>query len=141
MTVEYTIKAYPTTYKGVRFRSRLEATWAAFFDQVGWQWEYEPADLGRWSPDFSLCGAFGQILVEVKPIDRFNSNVADKIDDAYPPLLERDGMRWGCEKEALILGIGPNFLYRGFVYGSTALGWLRDGGVLGSRCSGDVDGG
>jgi hypothetical protein len=29
---EYTIKAIPTKYKGVLYRSRLEATWAAAFD-------------------------------------------------------------------------------------------------------------
>ena len=33
----------PTLYGGVRFRSRLEARWAAFFfDVAGWSWEYEP---------------------------------------------------------------------------------------------------
>lgn len=45
-------KAHPTMYKGVQFRSRLEATWAAFFDLAGWKWEYEPVDLEGWSPDF-----------------------------------------------------------------------------------------
>ena len=34
--MNYTIKAIPTTYAGVRFRSRLEARWAAFFDLCGW---------------------------------------------------------------------------------------------------------
>ena len=36
----YDIKAKPTTYAGVRFRSQLEATWAAFFDVAGMPWEY-----------------------------------------------------------------------------------------------------
>jgi hypothetical protein len=26
----------PTFYRARRFRSRIEARWAAFFDQVGW---------------------------------------------------------------------------------------------------------
>ncbi len=30
--MEYTIKAIPTEYAGVHFRSRTEARWAAFFD-------------------------------------------------------------------------------------------------------------
>ena len=40
-----TIAAIPTTYKGIYFRSRLEAKWAFVFDQIGWPWEYEPIDL------------------------------------------------------------------------------------------------
>ena len=71
----YTIKAHPTKYKHTLFRSRLEARWAAFFDAIGWQWEYEPIDLPGWSPDFrvsfpcghSECSDFHTLLVEVKP--------------------------------------------------------------------------
>lgn len=66
---EYTIKPIKTKYAGVTFRSRLEATWAAFFDLMGWKWEYEPIDLDGWSPDFLLRGDYSEeILVEVKPI-------------------------------------------------------------------------
>ena len=35
------IKAIETRYKGYRFRSRLEARWAVFFDNLGIPWEYE----------------------------------------------------------------------------------------------------
>jgi hypothetical protein len=35
------IKAIETVYKGYRFRSRLEARWAVFFDALGLEWEYE----------------------------------------------------------------------------------------------------
>lgn len=35
------IKAIETSYKGYRFRSRLEARWAVFFDALGIEWEYE----------------------------------------------------------------------------------------------------
>jgi len=59
--------AIPTTYGGVRFRSRLEARWAAFFDQCKWPWDYEPLDLHGYIPDFVL--SFRQpVLVEVKPL-------------------------------------------------------------------------
>ena len=53
--------------RGVRFRSRLEARWAAFFTLCGWAWQYEP-DLGLdgWIPDFAL-NTGGGLLVEVKP--------------------------------------------------------------------------
>lgn len=35
------IKAIETQYKGYRFRSRLEARWAVFFDSLGLEWHYE----------------------------------------------------------------------------------------------------
>ncbi len=77
------ITAIPTTYAGVNFRSRLEARYAAFFDIVGWRWEYEPLDLKGWIPDFRLtipckhseCYGSHVLLVEVKPhysIDSFS---------------------------------------------------------------------
>lgn len=53
-----TIQAIETRYAGCRFRSRLEARWAVFFDTLGIPWEYEPEgfDLdGLWYlPDFWL---------------------------------------------------------------------------------------
>lgn len=55
-----------TNYRGTLFRSRLEAKWAAFFDGMGWEWEYEPFDGDRYIPDFVLLGA-KPVLVEVKP--------------------------------------------------------------------------
>lgn len=36
-----TIKAIETAYAGCRFRSRLEARWAVFFDTLGIKWQYE----------------------------------------------------------------------------------------------------
>lgn len=52
-----TIKAIETRYKGYRFRSRLEARWAVFFDALGLEWKYEPEgfelqDGTRYLPDF-----------------------------------------------------------------------------------------
>jgi hypothetical protein len=35
------IKAIDTEYKGCRFRSRLEARWAVFFDMIDMEWVYE----------------------------------------------------------------------------------------------------
>lgn len=57
----------PTTYKGINFRSRLEAKWACFFDLLEWRWEYEPVDLNKWIPDFVINGVDFPIYVEVKP--------------------------------------------------------------------------
>lgn len=56
----------PTYYAGTRYRSRLEARWAAFFAGLGWEADYEPLDLQRYIPDFVL--RFRRpCIVEVKP--------------------------------------------------------------------------
>ena len=49
-----TYSAIPTMYDGVRYRSRLEARWAAFFNRSGTPFEYEPFDLKGYIPDFVL---------------------------------------------------------------------------------------
>lgn len=53
------IKAIETYYEGRRFRSRLEARWAVFFDTLGIKWIYEPegiklSDGTCYLPDFYL---------------------------------------------------------------------------------------
>ena len=55
------MKAIETEYKGYRFRSRLEARWAVFFDRLGIKYEYEPegivlSDGTYYLPDFYLPG-------------------------------------------------------------------------------------
>lgn len=53
------IKPIETVYNGYRFRSRLEARWAVFFDALGIKYEYEPEgfrfpDGSCYLPDFYL---------------------------------------------------------------------------------------
>lgn len=75
-----THKAIQTRYKGYRFRSRLEARWAVFFDAADIQWKYEPEgydlseysgtldcqhEIGKYLPDFFLPGL--NLWVEIKP--------------------------------------------------------------------------
>lgn len=68
-----TIAAKPTLYNGTRFRSRLEARWAAFFDAIGREWIYEPdlPELGpvQYQPDFLTTKSHGEglTIIEVKP--------------------------------------------------------------------------
>ena len=67
-----TIKVIETQYKGYRFRSRLEARWAVFFDALDIEWVYEPEgyDLGGagwYLPDFWLPTFNNGMFVEVKP--------------------------------------------------------------------------
>ena len=53
------IKPIETVYNGYRFRSRLEARWAVFFDAAGIEYQYEPegfvlSEGVRYLPDFFL---------------------------------------------------------------------------------------
>lgn len=65
-----TIQAIQTEYKGYRFRSRLEARWAVFFDTLGIKYEYEPQGFelpaGNYLPDFWLPGINGYIEIKGK---------------------------------------------------------------------------
>jgi hypothetical protein len=67
------IKAIETSYKGYRFRSRLEARWAVFFDAAGIKWEYEPEgfdiDGTLYLPDFRLRTATNLDDEEGRPED------------------------------------------------------------------------
>jgi hypothetical protein len=63
------IKAIETIYRGYRFRSRVEARWAVFFDAVGLPFEYEKEgfkleDGTRYLPDFWLPSM--KMWVEIK---------------------------------------------------------------------------
>jgi hypothetical protein len=67
------IRPIETVFKGCRFRSRLEARWAVFFQTLGVRWVYEPEGYelpsGRYLPDFQLDSSRvgGFLWVEVKP--------------------------------------------------------------------------
>ena len=109
----YNIKAIPTTYAGVNFRSRLEARWAAFFDLCGWEWEYEPRFdfITGWLPDFMIKTSACHVLAEVKPIDlaqawseyRAGKNVS------WPDYDK--AARYGGNLPIILLGSDPTCLY------------------------------
>lgn len=70
------IKAIETKYNGYRFRSRLEARWAVFFDTLGVKYEYEKEgyDLDGtwylpdfWLPDVNLRDYPDGLWYEIKP--------------------------------------------------------------------------
>jgi len=68
------MKAIETKWMGYRFRSRLEARWAVFFQHLGWEWQYEHQgyhigmeEKRKWLPDFEVVNRAGQhFYVEVK---------------------------------------------------------------------------
>lgn len=103
--VDYSITPIETRYNGVKFRSRLEAKWAAMFDIVGWAWTYEPRDFRGWIPDFAIH-VYRDIYVEVKPVSGFPAAVAKKMTDS------------GCDERMMIVGERVPL-----VSGSSFFGW------------------
>jgi hypothetical protein len=120
------IKAIETRYKGYRFRSRLEARWAVFFDAIGWEWKYEHQGyvIGwhehtkvGWLPDFEIKLPGGQeFYVEVKGDPDFfaNGQWLDLLDfDGGPPGFQHshpDGMHKlsdNCKRIIILGGIPP----------------------------------
>ena len=88
------VKAIETVYQGYRFRSRLEARWAVFFDAMGIKWEYESEgfDLGEWGfylPDFWLPKF--ECFAEVKP-DVFSEHEREKAGVLPKPCIMLSGV-------------------------------------------------
>jgi hypothetical protein len=94
-------KAIPTVYKGIEFRSRLEAKWAIMFDLLDWPWHYEPIDLDEYIPDFFIDFGLQQFFVEIKPAMRKEEmrEAMDKIHRASE----------GRNETFLILGGSPGY--------------------------------
>lgn len=95
-----------TVYAGCRFRSRLEARWAVFFEVADIEWQYEPEGFEltsgtRYLPDFYLpkSGCY----VEVK-------GDMERLDTALLNEFAREG------QEILLLGPIPHVNTRGWAH-------------------------
>jgi hypothetical protein len=108
------MKPLETHYADCRFRSRLEARWAVFFDQMSLRWEYEPDTylVGGmpYLPDFWLPDL--EAWAEVKGV--LSQHDLDRLIQAVHPQtgLPRSpaGDRWAntdCPDRILILGSIP----------------------------------
>ncbi len=110
------IKPIETYYNGYRFRSRLEARWAVFFDALGVKYEYEPEgfvlpDGSCYLPDFRVkCyGTRGHIgdkpfdlWIEVK--GRMSSDDAKKICSFCNfEAQEADGIAYELPKNPVLI--------------------------------------
>lgn len=78
--MQTTIKAIPTKYKGVEFRSRLEARWAVFYDALGIKYLYEHEGYqlpsGWYLPDFFLPDIDDGCFTEIKPVEPSDTECA-----------------------------------------------------------------
>lgn len=110
--------AIETEYKGYRFRSRLEARWAVFFDALGLEWQYEPQGFevgdARYLPDFYLPKS--NTWIEVKGSDELLKQDADRMEmvldfgSPVPGIMDSDSdpSPYGECRGLLILGDIPD---------------------------------
>lgn len=93
------IKAIETQYKGYKFRSRLEARWAVFFDTLGLKWDYEvqgfDLDGVRYLPDFWIP-SYG-VYFEIKPEDEYDFRKPRALADAGKTVYVLQGNPWPWE--------------------------------------------
>ncbi|HMR68585.1 MAG TPA: hypothetical protein PKE64_31640, partial [Anaerolineae bacterium] len=78
------VKAIETVYNGYRFRSRLEARWAIYFDKLRIKYEYEMEgfDLGEagwYLPDFYLPRVEMWGEVKARPLTKVELNKAQQL--------------------------------------------------------------
>ena len=116
----------PTVYNGTRFRSKLEARWAAMFDLIGWKWDYEPIELNGWIPDFHILNAKRRLLIEVKPTIEEPKDVEHKIESAVGlhqhKEWEEEAMPLAGNTIAVILG---SSIFESEYY-DHQIGWIYD---------------
>ena len=101
-------KPRKTEYRGVEFKSNLEAKCAECFDNLGIRWEYEPKTFrgkdfagGQYTPDFYLPSA--ELYIEVVGVwdERHRQNFMSfielkEIDFNKPALLCINGQGYFC---------------------------------------------
>ena len=144
------MKAIETVYNGYRFRSRLEARWAVFFDACGIKYQYEPegfmmSDGTMYLPDFYLpdiktwfeCKG---VMTETdnRKIEAFVSESNMPVAVGYPdlsfqsPMLNGDGTSYGIDsKENSMIGR---------CYECGTLYFVSEGGSYACPCCGHYDG-
>lgn len=122
------IKAIETEYKGYRFRSRLEARWAVFFDNMGAKWEYEKegfdlGDLGYYLPDFWL-----PFHPDYRPAEYPNAAQWIEIKGSKPTDIElaklRELSKTTYHNSSLVVGV-PGEQHDYFAHHSGLHGWRR----------------
>lgn len=120
------IKAIETRYKGFRFRSRVEARCAVFFDALNLDWDYE-------AEGYDLGGAEGRYLPDF--FMRSNGH--------YGPYVEIKGKKpTTAEIDKLLTLCGLKTAYGTFLFGSIRdLKWIdihKDGFVYREGNLGDL---
>lgn len=112
--MEAAIKPIETVYKGYRFRSRLEARWAVFFDTIHAQWEYEPEgfmleDGNMYLPDFLVHNVRGMGAKDKRQGDDIYVEIKGVLDNYDLHKIEL----FSNHKPIIIFGQIPDYGYTG----------------------------
>ena len=94
------IKPIETIYNGYRFRSRLEARWAVFFDAAGIEYQYEPEGFEikpvygedtAYLPDFYLpeFDIYAEVKGSEEQLKKDSGKIMDAIDFMQTPMSEK----------------------------------------------------
>ena len=155
-----TIKPIETVYNGYRFRSRLEARWAVFFDALEIKYEYEPEgfNLGNgvyYLPDFLLHNIITRyaqkdeprdIYVEVKgimtnkdrhKIEQFSEELNVPVAIGCSDMIFISPANWG---NAYSVGDFAEMSYLGRCNKCGTLYFISENGSYTSTCCGFYDG-
>lgn len=112
------IEAIETDYKGYRFRSRLEARWAVFFDGIRWPWSYE-AKVFSWIDGEESIQYLPDFAIGRRPRPSNLTGTVDSVDASREAMehareiqeaRKRGVVRpWGADdSEPLLLEIKPS---------------------------------
>jgi hypothetical protein len=124
-----TYKPIKTNYNGIDYKSRLEARWQMFFDDIGILAVYEPFLIEKngvqWVPDFILNNGTSndcRIAIEIKPIVP-NDEYIQRLFNLYDPkkgeiliLIGRpcvkntESLIFTSDKNGKSIGKGVNFV-------------------------------
>lgn len=109
------IKPIETRYSGYKFRSRLEARWAFYWDTVGMKYEYEKEgfDLGPegyYLPDFWIPSLKSWVEIkgehptpeEMRKCERLAER-GDMVFLVYGPLLEHKTYGWAKGWDSVVM--------------------------------------
>src|SRR5262245_29876826 len=136
------VKAITTVYKGYRFRSRLEARWAVFFDslRIKYRYEVEGFDLDGvyYLPDFWLPHIVPELAadgwglwVEIKPLpisDDELKKVVSLVEKTKHNALVFQGDPWPGEYAVLKVSgthVSPPELYEGLSFVQEDSGYIH----------------
>lgn len=148
--IDQVVRAIPTYYSGIKFRSRLEASYAMAFDEFKIRWAYEPEgyniDKTNYLPDFWMPDI--KTFFEVKGPMIPGLSKAKKLY-AYFNRYQEDGLWWNPEYmvawgdelgrmrsiadgDTVLVGLcgvcGEHWLYSSGGYYACRACWFYDGG-------------
>lgn len=115
-TPRSTVRAIETRYAGHRFRSRLEARWAVFFDALRIEWEYEPQGFvigdgtgatRNYLPDFRLTATGTWVEVKGDPQELDWGLIGSAVYHAGPHLPDAHDAERDSVAGVLVLGNIP----------------------------------